>query len=333
MSVLKKTELFGCFLAVMSLVFTLPVQSADNTGKWGSADQLGTLNYITPQVRTDAAQLVRSGKVFNVAIDLKDNMPSYPGRIFRHFFNAIPPNVTAGSRGIGFSDDLIIMHQQYSTQWDGFPHTGYDGKIYNDVPFSVVTVQGAQKNSIHLWADKIVTRGVLLDVAKYKGREYLEKGYVITSEDLQGTATRQGVDIKSGDCLLIRTGWIIRLFEQKWPMRNDEITELGEPGVGYDAAQWLHKKEIACIAVDNIGVEPIPFDPEAIKNVLSGDSRAWPMHVEFLVNMGMPLGEIFDFEALAKDCAEDGHYDFMFVAPPLRIVGGVGSPLSPVVIK
>ena len=143
----------------------------------------------------------------------------------------------------------------------------------------------------------------------------------------------QGVEIKSGDCLLIRTGWITQLFEQKWPMRNDEIIEFGEPGIGYDAAQWLHEKEIACLAVDNIGVEPVPFDPVAIEKLLPQGPKIWPMHVEFLVNMGMPLGEIFDFEALAKECAEDGQYDFMFVATPLRIVGGVGSPLSPVAIK
>lgn len=326
MSMLKKIELIGLSIVMVSLAFTVQVKSANNKGKWGPDDQLGTLNYITPQIRINAAKLVRSGKVFNVAIDLKNNMPTYPGRIYQHIFNAIP---TSDNRGIAFSDDLIIMHQQYSTQWDGFPHTGYDGKLYNDVPLSVVTARGTQKHSIHLWADKIVTRGVLLDVAKYKGRKFLEKGYIITSEDLHGTANMQGVEIKSGDCLLIRTGWITHLLNQKWPMRNDEIIELGEPGVGYDAAQWLHKKEIACIAVDNIGVEPIPFDPVAIEKF----SSQMPMHVEFLVNMGMPLGEIFDFEALAKDCAEDGQYDFMFVAPPLRIVGGVGSPLSPVAIK
>ncbi len=338
MSMLKKLGMIGLSIVVFNLTFTAPVKSANNKGKWGSDDQIGTLNYITPQVRTNAAKLVRSGKVFNVAIDLKKDTPSYPGRVFQHSFSLILPGLSSDGGGIGFSDDLIIMHQQYSTQWDGFPHVGYDGKLYNDVPSSVVTTMGTQKHSIHLWADKIVTRGVLLDLAKYKDQEFLEKGYIITSEDLQGAAKMEGVEINSGDCLLIRTGWIAQLLKQRWPMREkwgeyNEVLEFGEPGVGYDAAQWLHKKEVACIAVDNIGVEPFPFDPIAIEKLLPKDPKIYPMHVEFLVNMGMPIGELFDFEVLARDCAEDGQYDFMFVATPLRIVGGAGSPLSPVAIK
>lgn len=338
MSKLKKLGTIGLSIVVLTFTFSGAVKSASNKGKWGADDQLGTLNYITPDVRTNAAKSVRSGKVFNVAIDLKKDTPSFPGRIFQHTFAFILPGLASDGGGIGLNDDLIVMHQQYSTQWDGFPHVGYDGKLYNDVPISVVTPMGAMKHSIHIWADKIVTRGVLLDVAKYKDKEFLEKGYVITSADLQGAANMEGVEVKSGDCLLIRTGWITHLYKQRWPMRMkwgeyDEIMELGEPGVGYDAAQWLHKKEVACIAVDNIGVEPFPSDPLAIEKLAPKDPKVYPMHIEFLVNMGMPIGEIFDFENLAKDCAEDGQYDFMFVAPPLRIVGGVGSPLSPVAIK
>ena len=334
MSMPKNLGSIGLSIVVVSFAFALPARSASNKGKWGSNDQLGTLNYITPQVRTNAARLVRSGKVFNVAINLKYGTPAFTRRNYQHSFSRIRSGLASGgSRGISVSDDFIIMHQHYSTHWDGFPHVGFDGKLYNDVPDSVVMTQGTRKHSIHLWADKIVTRGVLLDVAKYKGKEPLEKGYIITSEDLQGAARMQSVEIKSGDCLLIRTGWITKLKEQTWPMRRDEIIEFGEPGVGYDAAQWLHKKEISCLAVDNLAVEPIPFDPVAIERLLPHGRKSSPLHVEFLVNMGMPLGEIFNFEALAKECAEDGQYDFMFVAPPLRIVGGVGSPLSPVAIK
>ncbi|MFC1607230.1 cyclase family protein [Candidatus Latescibacterota bacterium] len=333
MSMLNKMTLVGLSHVLVILAFAITVSAADNTGKWGPDDQLGTLNYITPQVRKNAAKLVRSGKVFNVALDIKSNMPTYPGRNYQHNLTIFPSATASEGSGIGVSDDLIIMHQQYSTHWDGFPHFGYDGKFFNDVPVSVVTPQGTHKHSIHLWVDKIVTRGVLLDVAKYKGKEYLEKGYIITSDDLQGTAKTQGVVVKSGDCLLIRTGWIIKLLEQKWPLRGDEMSELGEPGIGYDAAQWLHEKEVACLVMDNTGIEPIPFDPLASEKVLMNRSKSWPMHVEFLVNMGMPLGELFDFEELAVDCSDDGQYEFMFIAPPLRIVGGVGSPLSPVAVK
>lgn len=321
----------GLLASILFLGAVHPLGAASNWGKWGPDDELGTLNYITAEVRISAAELVRSGKVFNLAIDLKPNMPSFPGRHYQHSFTM--NDLDRADGGIGFTDDAITMHQQYSTQWDGLPHAGYDGKLYNNVPTSSVLTHGAQKYSIHLWADKIVTRGVLLDVAKHKGMEYLEKGYVITAADLEATARSQGVEVRSGDCLLIRTGWMTQLLAQQWPMRADEILALGEPGVGYDAAQWLHEREVACIAVDNIGVEPIPFDPAALEKVVGQGRPMFPMHIEFLVNMGMPLGEIFDFESLAQSCAEDGQYDFLFVATPLRIVGGVGSPLSPTAIK
>ena len=116
-------------------------------------------------------------------------------------------------------------------------------------------------------------------------------------------------------------------------MRANEPYEFGEPGPGYAATQWLKKKEVACIALDNLAVEPIPFDPEGVEKVMDKDPKIFPIHVELLVNQGMPIGEIFNFEALAADSAKDGQYDFLFSATPLRIVGGVGSPLSPVAIK
>lgn len=323
MSMLKKIELIGLSV-IICLVFTIPVESADNTGKWGPNDQLGTLNYITPQVRLNAKKCIRSGKVFNLGIDIKKNMPHFPGRDFQFLTYEI-----SDTDSICYCEDQILMNVQYSTHYDGLLHAGYNHKLYNGYPYSGITVSGGQKLGIHLWADKAVTRGVLLDVAKYKGKKIIEKGYIITSEDLQGTADKQGVEIKSGDFLLIRTGWIIRLLEQKWPMEIPELKALGEPGVGYDAAQWIDKKEIALVACDQTGFEPIPFDPIAYKKY----KTTYPMHAEFIVKMGMPLGELFDLEALAKDCAEDGQYDFMIFAPPLKIIGGSGSPLSPIVIK
>ena len=119
-----------------------------------------------------------------------------------------------------------------------------------------------------------------------------------------------------------------------WPMRGNEPVEFGEPGIGLQAVHWMKRKEIAAVAFDSMAGEAIPFDPEALEKVTdAGDFRAFPVHVELLVNQGIPLGEIWDFDALAKDCAEDGVYEFLLVAPPLRIVGGIGSPLSPLAIK
>jgi len=304
-----------------------------NWGKWGPKDQLGAWNYITPEKTAAAAKLVKKGKIFNLALDLKPNQPGWSGRWFRHTFDYILPALDPKG-GVGFADDAITMHQQYSTQWDGFPHSFYNGKMYNGYDAATkVTALGAAECSIHHWADKIATRGVLLDIAKYKGVANLEKGYVITPEDLDGCAKAQKIEVKSGDIICIRTGWMNVMRKWTWPMRGNEPYEKGEPGIGIRACKWIKDKQISAVAVDNLAVEAIPFDPEGVKLVCDVGFKGFPVHVELLVHQGVSLGEIWDFEGLAKDCSADGVYEFMLIAPPLRIVGGVGSPLSPLAIK
>ena len=303
-----------------------------NWGKWGPKDQLGAWNYITPEKTTAAAKLVKKGKIFNLAIDLKPNQPGWTGRWYRHTFDYILPALDPAG-GIGFADDAIAMHQQYSTQWDGFPHSFYSGKMYNGYDASKVTALGTAELSIHQWADKIATRGILLDIAKYKGVDNLEKGYVITPEDLDGCAKAQNSEVQSGDILCIRTGWMNVMMKMAWPLRGREPYEIGEPGIGIRACKWIKDKQISAVAADNLGVEAIPFDPEGVKLVSDIGFKGFPVHAELLVHQGVALGEIWNFEELAKDCDADGVYEFMLIAPPLRIVGGVGSPLSPLAIK
>jgi kynurenine formamidase len=226
------------------------------------------------------------------------------------------------------------MHQQYSTQWDGFPHCLWDGKMYNGYPASKITAfRGTSELSIHQWSDKIVTRGILIDIARLKNVPNLEKGYNITPADLDAACMTQKVKVISGDIVCVRTGWLNVMRKWALPLRGKEPYQLGEPGIGLQACKWLKEKQVAAIACDNLGVEVIPFDPDDVNKVSDKGVKSFPVHVELLVHQGMPLGEMWDFEALAKSCAEDGVYEFMIVAPPLRIVGGVGSPLSPIAIK
>ncbi len=304
----------------------------NNWNKWGDDGKNGSLNYITPQKIAQAASLAKKGKVFNLAIDLKPNTPGWTGRTYRHTFDFI---YNPSGQGFGAADDAIAMHQQYSTQWDGFAHFFYNGKMFggHDVA-STLTVAGASVVSIHEWAEKVVSRGVLLDIARFKGVDNLERGYIITPADIEATARAQRVKIGTGDILLFRTGWMNVLRTLTWPMRGNEPVEFGEPGIGLAAAKWIKDKQVAAIAFDSMAGEAIPFDPEALEKVTNdGEVKGYPVHVELLVNQGIPLGEIWDFEALAKDCAGDGVYEFLLIAPPLRIVGGIGSPLSPLAIK
>jgi kynurenine formamidase len=190
--------------------------------------------------------------------------------------------------------------------------------MYNGYDAAKVTALGTAELRIHQWADKIATRGILLDIAKYKGVDNLEKGYVITPEDLDGCTKAQNVEVQSGDILCIRTGWMNVMMKMAWPLRGNEPYEKGEPGIGIQACKWIKDKQISAVAVDNLGVEAIPFGPEGVKLVNDVGFKGFPVHAELLVHQGVSLGEIWNFEELAKDCDADGVYEFMLIAPPLE---------------
>jgi len=224
-------------------------------------------------------------------------------------------------QGYGGSDDWIVMPLQSVTQWDSLAHIFYEGKMWNGYDANLVTSSGAAKNSIDKTTNKIVGRGVLLDVARYKGVRALEPGYAITVADLEGTAAAAKVEVKHGDILLVRTGHMSRYLDKKdW--RHFDLDDF--PGVSAHTAPWLHAREIAAIASDNYAVEVRPSEIAGFRN---------PFHVLAIPNMGLTLGEIFFLEDLAADCAADGRYAFLLVAPPLPVTRGVGTPINPYAIK
>jgi kynurenine formamidase len=301
-----------------------------NWGKWGSEDELGTLNYITPDTIAQACQLVTAGKVFALGIPLQRNGPQSGTR---PRFNPIhtmfrdggdqPKNAAevAEMQGYGGSDDWIVMPLQCVTQWDSLAHVFYDGKMYNGFDAALVTSSGAAKNSIDKTKDKIVGRGVLLDVAHHKGLQALEPGYAITVADLEDTAAAEQVEIQRGDLLLIRTGHMSRYLDQG----NWNYFDLDDsPGVSVHTAPWMHAKEIAAVASDNYAVEVRPSELPMFRS---------PFHICAIPNMGLTLGEIFYLEELAADCAADGRYAFLLVAPPLPVTHAVGTPINPYAMK
>jgi kynurenine formamidase len=301
-----------------------------NWGKWGPDDEIGTLNYITPEVIARASQLVTAGKVFALGIPLQRNGPQSGTR---QRFNPIHTMFRDGGdqprdaaavldmQGYGGSDDWIVMPLQCVTQWDSLAHVFYEGKMYNGFDATLVTSSGAAKNSIDKTKNKIVSRGVLLDVARYKGVRALDSGYAITVADLDGTAAAQKVDVQRGDILLIRTGHISRYLDKG----NWNYFDLDEsPGVSVHTAAWMHAKEIAAVASDNYAVEVRPSELPPFRS---------PFHICAIPNMGLTLGEIFYLEELAADCAADGRYAFLLVAPPLPVTNAVGTPINPYAMK
>jgi kynurenine formamidase len=316
-----------------------------NWGRWGDDDELGTLNFITPDKVTEAASLVRQGKVIALGGDFGS---AGPQGAFQ--FRQNPTHVMTVDGGdantlcqygpdwlrnsvaqqlssffvdnpFRFNDDMIVMPLQASTQWDALSHVYYEDKLYNGFPADSVTSFGA----FHCGIDKVdvkgvASRGVLLDVVAHRGAEvFCEPGIPITPNELDEIAAKQSVQIGRGDIVVVHTGWWTRFLA---------TGDGAEPGSGLDwtCASWLHDHEVAAVAADNLMVE----DPDPANGV---EGTFLPMHMLCLRDMGLMLGEYWDLTTLAADCAADGVYEFQLIAPPLKVVGAVGAPVSPIAIK
>jgi kynurenine formamidase len=299
-----------------------------NWGRWGETDELGTLNHITPEKIVEAARLVRRGRVFSLAIPFDASGPQrgFGGRTNPlHFMLQDGGDIASGAQdfvpGLRWCDDAVTMPLQCATQWDALAHIYFDGRMYNDRGPEVVNSSGAKANSIDKLGDKIVSRGILLDIPRRRGKDWLEPGEAIYPDDLDGAAADAKVAVERGDIVLIRTGQIAQVRSRgEW----GDYAGGPAPGLSLSVAEWLATHEIAGYATDTWGTEVIPNETEDVFQ---------PLHCVAIVNMGMLVGEIFDLEQLAADCAEDGVYEFMFVAPPLPITGAVGSPINPQAIK
>lgn len=313
-----------------------------NWGVWGSDDEIGTLNYITPDVVRESANLVRKGAVFQLGMDFAPTGPQGDNLFRRNPLHVM--TITGGDRHamaetfpswetnglaqefsafmssdiLRFTDDMIIMHTQSATQWDALSHAYYDDQLYNGFSADTVTSVGAYRCGIDKVAARGVTsRGVLLDIVRLRGEDtFLPHGTPITADELSRAAEAQGVEVREGDVVLIHTGWV-----SKFVGTGDR-----SPCAGLDwrTASWFRERHVAAVAADN----------SAIEDAASGiPGNMLPMHLLCLREMGLSFGEFWDLTALAADCAADGRYEFQVVAPPLKISGGVGSPINPVAIK
>jgi kynurenine formamidase len=297
-------------------------EKVNNWGRWGEADERGTLNFITPEVVKAASACVRSGKTFSLAIPLSADGPQIgmiPGRINPlKTMLAINDPMTGNVDDFCTSDDTVVMGLQAGTHWDSLAHATYSNRIYNGAPIDSLTVRGAGRCGI----DKVgalVSRGVLLDVARAKGVDTLEPGYALTGADLDAAAEFGKVSVRSGDIVLVRTGQIQKLHA------GDKMGyTVPSPGFSMQTALWLHDHEVAAVANDTIVFECFPGEYEDLP---------LPVHLLHLVEMGLTQGQNWDLEALAADCADDGQYDFLLTATPEPFVAGLGAPVAPVAVK
>jgi kynurenine formamidase len=294
-----------------------------NWGRWGADDQLGTLNHLTPERVRAAAALVRRGTRVDLSVPFAKDGPLHQRRRSArvnpvHLMCMLPGDIDLGD-GVEIADDYVVMPLQAATQWDGFGHIGYDGYCYNGIPTSSIrAVGGATRNGIELTLPGFTGRGVLLDIPRLLGVDELPADHAITPADLEQAEGSQGVRVGPGDALLVRTGWLAKGRSDGW----SDWLEV-EPGLTLDCAEWLRDRDVCAVAADNWGVEVAP--PAAGDGVL-------PLHCVLIRDMGMMLGEIWDLDRLAQHCAADRVWEFLLVAPVLRVTGAVGSPVTPVAV-
>lgn len=290
------------------------IGSNHSWGVFGDDDDLGTLNLLTPERVRDAMTNVTSGE--RVSLSLTLNEPDPP------LFRRQPFEHTVKKFGSMYDDRLDSFFPQGSTQWDGFRHHrvrqhGFYGGV-TDEP-----APGNQRLSIHHWGmTGIVGRGVLIDLeAHLAGADYdplAERP--ITADEVRAAADSQGVEVRPGDVLCIRTGWLSAYRALDHDAKAEIAAKksgLFSAGLRADEsiAELLWDWHISAIAADNPAVESTP-----------GDAAVGSLHRRVLAMLGIPLGELFDFEMLRSGLAEQGRRDFVFTAVPLALVGGLGSP-------
>ena len=233
-------------------------EKCKNWGRWGPEDEAGTLNFISPEDIINAAKLIRKGKVFSLGLNFDNEGPQKGlwGNRFNpiHTMLATGTDAVAGNQdegGIRYADDMVSLPLQCGTQWDALGHIFYDDKMWNGYDARLVDTNGAQKNGIEKVKDKMVGRGVLLDVAKHAGVEALDEGMAITNQDLNEAAEAQGVEVRRGDFVIVRTGMMgQRLRAKEW----GGYAGGDAPGLAFETAEWIYEKEIAAICCDNLGL-------------------------------------------------------------------------------
>lgn len=311
----------AAILIVLANGTSAQTNPSENTSpsEWGPDDERGAANRITPQKVLEATQLIKEGRIYELGRDYESGMPLFPGR---HYSLTIPGSPTGGPIGrnnVVYHDEMVSGQiGQVGTQFDGLGHVGTringEDVFYNGFKRSEFgTAAGLDKLGVEN-VGVFVTRGVLIDMAGYKGVDRLPVGTVITETELQDALKQQSVQLSEGDVVLIHTG-----HGSLWMIDNEEYNR-GAPGIGMEAALWLAEKKVAMTGADTWPVEVIPSEDTEL---------AFPVHQELIARRG-----IYNFENLnLAELAADEVYEFAFMFAPVKFKGATGSPGNPIAIK
>jgi kynurenine formamidase len=291
---------------------------------FGEDDQLGALNLMSPELRTGILARTDASRVYDLSIDYFVGMPSFQAAgdpAYQIFMSHTPDGTVVDNlNGVGetinqrvcYSGDVIFMYTHTGTHIDSLNHFGVDGKIYNGFTPSEHlgsrhwTKGGAEQ------IPPVISRGIMLDIAKLKGVECLEASYAITIQDCEDELARTGLAIESGDVVLVRTGRMAY-----WP---DGSKTLGNPpGLGLEAARWITSHGAVIVGADQECVEVGPSEV---------DDNWLPGHCHFLAEAGVPMLELVNLEELSRDEVNE----FCLIAAPIRLRGATGSPIRPIAL-
>lgn len=325
----KYLLLLGVIVAIVVLVLnTAGAQTnKEQVGKspWGPDDEIGTLNLMSDESRRAILTRIRSGKVYDLSTEYFVGMPSFnmlgdPG--YQYWLTHTPhgtvvdnPNGLgeAMNKKVAYTGDAISLYTHMGTHIDALNHFGLNGKIWNGfTPEEHLGDKGWKKTGAET-IPPIIARGVLIDVAEYKGVEALTDNYRITSSDLRGALAKQNVTLQKGDVILIRTGQMVHYEDTKKFLDN-------YPGISLDAVKWLiEENEAMLLGADNLSFEAFP--PERSDNWV-------PVHTYLLAEKGV----MFIEEIFLEELAEDKVYTFAFIGASMKLRGASGSPMRPMAL-
>ena len=311
----------GSFFVTTLLIVLLSVPalgqgSSIPKSKWGADDQLGSVNMLTPAMAKQAASLVRTGKVYALGIITAPDTPAFPPRTYG--ITIVQPGQQIGKvvfpNGMTYNDDIIHTWVGIGSQIDGLGHVGLRHEYYNQHRASdFAGVTGLGKLGLE-HVPPIVTRGVLVNMAKYFGVETMKEGQAFNSKEIKEAARQQGVTIRKGDVVLFHTGWLNLLG------KNNELFGSQEPGLGAEGGRYLAKLDVVAVGADTWGLDVVP--PEQPDTIFQN-------HLTLLAENGIYILENMDTRELAKD----GATEFMFVLGHARMAGTVQMIINPVAIR
>ncbi|MCX5524805.1 cyclase family protein [Streptomyces bobili] len=296
-------------------------ERVNNWGRWGADDEIGTLNLVTDEVVRRAVAEVRTGRRVPLALPLREDgvqTGMIPGRVNPlHTMVQINQEIF-GPGTVACSDDAVTMGLQAATHWDALPHVSHSGRIYNGRPAGTVTAHGGAEFSGIEKAPYVVSRGVLLDVARARGVDRLDGGHAVTPEDLEAAEELAGTRVRAGDIVLVRTGQM-----RVYLAGDRQAYAHPSPGLSVRTPEWFHARDVAAVANDTLTFEVFPPEIEDL----------WlPVHALHLVEMGMMQGQNWNLEKLSTACGQEGRYAFLLSATPEPFVGGTGTPVAPVAV-